>query len=85
MGGWVMNGTPSIALGSAWPWKWMPVVSCRLFWKVARRRSPSVTRSSGPVQLLLKPSAWTGALTASVRWLISSTVSWKTLVEPSTV
>ena len=23
MGGWVMNGTPSMALGIDWPWKWV--------------------------------------------------------------
>ena len=69
-----MCGTPSIALGSACPWKWMPVDSAMLLVNMARTRSPSVTVSRGPGHVPLKPSASTGSLFASIWCSISSTV-----------
>ena len=35
-------------LSKSTPWKWTPVVSFRLFLKIARTLSPSVTRIVGP-------------------------------------
>src|SRR5450759_5672273 len=79
IGFWVTNGTPSWKKSSnATPWKWTPVVSLRLFVKIARTLSPSVTRSWGPGQILLYPSAFSGAFIASILWSISSMVSSKT-------
>ena len=52
---------------------------------MARTRSPSVTRSSGPGHVPLNPSASSGSLTTSMRCLITSTVSSNTLTSPSRV
>src|SRR4051794_16901369 len=83
IGCWVMCGTPSIAFGSRWPWKWIPVGSERLFVKIARTRSPSSTSIRGPGHIALNPSASSGGLTPSIWCLISSIVSSKTLTPPS--
>ena len=49
IGFWVTNGTPSWKKSSNWtPWKWTPVVSWRLLVKIARTRSPWLTRIVGP-------------------------------------
>src|SRR5688572_23624085 len=63
----------------------MPVVSLRLFVNTARTRSPSTTRSWGPVHTPLKPSAARGSLWPSIRCSMSSMVSSKTLTSPSRV
>ena len=85
IGSWVISGTPSMLFGSRWPWKWMPVDSCRLFLKIARILSPSTTSSRGPGHIALNPSAATGSFTASILCWISSTVNSKTLTSPSSV
>ena len=54
IGFWVTNGTPSMKkLSKSTPWKWTPVVSFRLFVKMTRTLSPSVTRIVGPGHCLL--------------------------------
>ena len=54
IGCWVTNGTPSWKKSSnRTPWKWTPVVSLRLFVKIARTLSPWVTRIVGPGHCLL--------------------------------
>ena len=54
IGFWVTNATPSWKKSSkSTPWKWTLVVSWRLFVKIARTRSPSLTRIVGPGHCLL--------------------------------
>src|SRR3989304_5604832 len=81
----VTHGTPSMALGPSWPWKWMPVDSSRSLRNVARTLSPSTTRSRGPGQGLLKPTALTGGLTASIFQSKGEQSISKTFQSPSIV
>ncbi len=78
-----MCGTPSILFGRRWPWKWIPVDSSRLFLKMARTWSPSTTSSRAPGHVPLKPRASTAGSTASIWWLILSTLRSKTFTPPS--
>ena len=85
MGGCVTNGTPSMSLGTSWPWKWMPGGLVQ----VVGEHGPDLVALGdpqlGPGHVPLKPRALMGSIVAVSMCTMGSMVMSKTLVSPSIV